>query len=54
MAVLLHTSPPFVHSSFFGNDLETRGAGNKSHFYPGEEPLYAHECEGRNERTAKP
>ena len=22
MAVLLHTSPPFVHSSFFGNDLE--------------------------------
>ena len=43
MALLLHTSPTGVNSKFFGNDISTRVAGEKSHFCSGEEPIYAHE-----------
>ncbi len=43
MAVLLQTSPPFVTSKFLGNDIHARVEGDKSHFCPREEPLYAHE-----------
>ena len=42
MALLLQTSPPFVNAKCFGNDISTRGEGEKRPFCPGEEPLYAH------------
>jgi hypothetical protein len=42
MDLLLQTSPPFVNAKVLGTDSYTRGEGDKSHFCPGEDPLYAH------------